>query len=234
MEDKSYTVENFVTTEFMTDGPEYGQLVTKMLTTSPRTELMNSFLTRFNYGYKEKYIATVTFRADGSSKFAEGQRYGYFPSFSLAWRMMEENFIKNMDLFSNLKLRAGWGQTGNQAIRPYQTMRTYKVGGYSNYDNSIGKTFVPNNIANPDLTWETTTQTNVGLDMGFFNNRLCRINNTINITNQSISIINQIINLMTNQHKFYSHNNKHQNCKKFSIQNNFIQKCRNAFLHFPN
>jgi TonB-linked SusC/RagA family outer membrane protein len=172
MEDKSYTVENFVTTEFMTDGPEYGQLVTKMLTTSPRTELMNSFLTRFNYGYKEKYIATVTFRADGSSKFAEGQRYGYFPSFSLAWRMMEENFIKNMDLFSNLKLRAGWGQTGNQAIQPYQTMRTYKVGGYSNYDNSIGKTFVPNNIANPDLTWETTNQTNVGLDMGFFNNRL--------------------------------------------------------------
>ena len=172
LEDKRYTVENFVTTEFMTDGPEYGQLVTKMLSTSPRTELMNSFLTRFNYSYKQKYIATFTFRADGASKFTEGNRYGYFPSFSLAWRVMEETFIKNLNIFSNLKLRAGWGQTGNQAIQPYQTMRTYGVGGYSNYDNSVGKTFVPQNIANPHLTWETTSQTNIGLDMGFFNNRL--------------------------------------------------------------
>ncbi len=172
MEDGSYTVQNFSTTEFMTDGPEYGTLITRPLITYPRTEVMNSFLARANYSYRDKYIATVTMRADGSSKFAKGNRYGYFPSFSLAWRASQEQFIRDLNLFSSLKLRAGWGMTGNQAIRPYQTVTTYSVGLYANPDNSTGNAFVPANIANPDLTWETTTQTNVGVDMGFFQNRL--------------------------------------------------------------
>lgn len=172
MEDKNYTVQDFSTTEFMTDGPEYGTLITQPIITYPRTEVMNSFLARGNYSYRDKYIATVTFRADGSSKFAKGNRYGYFPSFSLAWRASQEPFIKDLNIFSLLKVRAGWGMTGNQAIRPYQTVTTYAVGLYANPDNSTGNAFVPANIANPFLTWETTAQTNVGLDMGFFKNRL--------------------------------------------------------------
>ncbi|NPA35794.1 MAG: TonB-dependent receptor [Chlorobi bacterium] len=172
MEDRYYTVENFSTTQFMTDGPEYGTVIKQPLITYPREQTMNSFLARANYSYKGKYIATATFRADGSSKFAEGQRYGYFPSFSLAWRVMEERFMDNLTSVSNLKLRAGWGQTGNQAITPYQTITTYAVALYANPDNSTSNVYVPSNIANPDLTWETTVQTNVGLDIGLFKNRL--------------------------------------------------------------
>ena len=172
MEDKFYSVENFTTTQFMTDGPEYGTVIKKPLATFPREQLMNSFLARANYSYKGKYIATATFRADGSSKFAEGRRYGYFPSFSLAWRVMEEPFMESLTNVSNLKLRAGWGQTGNQAISPYQTVTSYVVALYANTDNSTGNAYVPANIANPDLTWETTIQTNIGIDLGLFNNRL--------------------------------------------------------------
>ena len=190
MEDKNYTVEDFSTTQFMTDGPEYGTLITQPLITYPRSEAMNSFLARANYAYRNKYIATVTFRADGSSKFAKGQRYGYFPSFSLAWRMSQEDFIKNLNVFSNLKLRAGWGMTGNQAIRPYQTITTYAVDLYANPDNSTGNAFVPANIANPDLTWETTTQLNVGVDMGFFKNRLTA---TVDLYNkETVDLLQQV------------------------------------------
>jgi TonB-linked SusC/RagA family outer membrane protein len=172
MEDKAYGVSDFSTTQFTVDGPQYGTLVHHPLTTFPRNESMNSFLARANYSFKGRYIATATFRADGSSKFAEGNRYGYFPSFSVAWRASEESFIQSLDLFSNLKVRAGWGQTGNQAIRPYQTVTGYAVSMYANTDNSTGVSFVPANIANPNLTWETTTQGNVGIDMGFVNNRI--------------------------------------------------------------
>ena len=172
LENNLYSVEDFSTTEFMTDGPQYGTVIKLPLTTLSAEQAMNSYLARANYSYKGKYIATATFRADGSSKFTEGQRYGYFPSFSLAWRIMEESYMQNLNGISNMKLRAGWGQTGNQAISPYQTITTYAVALYANPDNSTGNVFVPANIANPDLTWETTVQTNIGLDLGFFNNRL--------------------------------------------------------------
>ncbi len=172
MEDKTYTVADFSTSVFGVDGPEYGQIITSPLKTSPRTELMNSFLARVNYGFDNRYILTATIRADGSSKFAEGKRYGYFPSFSFAWRASEESFIKKLNVFYDLKLRLGWGQTGNQAIRPYQTMTTYNTAYYSDFNNGLGIAFVPANIANPDLTWETTTQANVGLDLGFFDGKL--------------------------------------------------------------
>lgn len=172
MEDKTYTVADFSTSQFGVDGPEYGQIITVPLKTSPRTELMNSFLARANYSLKHKYIVTATIRADGSSKFAEGKQYGYFPSFSFAWRASEENFIKKLNTFYDLKLRLGWGQTGNQAIRPYQTMSTYNTAYYSNFNNGLGIAYTPANIANPDLTWETTNQANIGLDMGFWDGRL--------------------------------------------------------------
>ena len=171
-EDKTYEVIDFVTYEFTIDGPEYGQLATRPYKTYPRDEKMNSFLARVNYSFESKYSITATIRADGSSKFAEGNRYGYFPSFAFAWRLTEENFMDNARGVSTLKLRAGWGLTGNQAIQPYQTFSNYNVGYYADPNNNTGIVFVPGNIANPNLTWETTSQVNVGLDFGFWNDRL--------------------------------------------------------------
>ena len=171
-EDKVYEVIDFVTYEFTINGPQYGQIASVPYITYPRTEMMNSFLARLNYSYSSKYILTATIRADGSSKFAEGNRYSYFPSFSLAWRINEENFMENANAISNLKLRAGWGLTGNQAIMPYQTYANYGVEYYPNPDNSTGIVFYPMNIPNPDLKWETTSQFNVGIDYGFIKDRI--------------------------------------------------------------
>jgi len=77
---------------------------------------LQSFYTRLNYSYKDKYLLTATWRADGSTKFGKNNKYGYFPSVGLAWRLTQEDFIKNLGIFDNLKLRLGWGQTGNQEI----------------------------------------------------------------------------------------------------------------------
>jgi len=171
-EDKSYEVIDFVTYQFTVDGPEYGQIASRPLITYPRNEKMNSFLARVNYSFNHKYSITATIRADGSSKFTEGNKYSYFPSFSAAWRIDQEKFMEGAENISSLKLRLGWGMTGNQAITPYQTFSNYGITYYSQNDNSTVVGFAPNNIANPNLTWETTSQLNMGVDYGFFNNRL--------------------------------------------------------------
>jgi TonB-linked SusC/RagA family outer membrane protein len=144
--------------------------------------VINSFLGRVNYVYDDKYMATLSYRADGSSVFGANNRWGYFPSVSVAWRLSQESFIKDMDIFSNLKLRASIGTTGNQAISPYQTLANmtnkwagssygnanYPYNGTSNTD--IG--MIQANIANPNLKWESTKQSNIGLDFGLFKGRL--------------------------------------------------------------
>ncbi len=134
-------------------------------------ERQMSGLARLNYNYKEKYLLTVNFRADGSSKFAPGNRWGFFPSFSLGWRLSEEDFIKNLGFISNLKLRAGWGQIGNQGSVPaYTTVTTASPN--QNYVWGADQHLVPGvaflGAANPDIRWETTTTTNLGLDFGLF------------------------------------------------------------------
>jgi TonB-linked SusC/RagA family outer membrane protein len=106
-------------------------------------------------------------RVDGSSKFSEGNKYGYFPSFSFAWRVINENFLKDSNVFNDLKFRAGWGQVGNQGIQPYQTLTNYGIVPYGE-----GNGFVPNNIGNNDLTWETTEQKNIGIDFSLFKNKI--------------------------------------------------------------
>ncbi|TLX76422.1 TonB-dependent receptor [Labilibacter sediminis] len=128
-----------------------------------------SVLARANYSYKNKYLATVTGRYDGSSKFAETKKYGFFPSFSLAWRVSQEGFLKNNEVISNLKLRAGWGQVGNQGLPAYSSLglyasRIYPLGGAS-VSGYVTEDFPK------DITWETTEQVNVGTDIGVFNNR---------------------------------------------------------------
>jgi iron complex outermembrane receptor protein len=135
---------------------------------------LQSFFGRVNYGYRNKYLLTVNFRADGSSKFGANNKYGYFPSFSAGWRISEEDFMKN-SFFTNLKLRAGWGMTGNQEIpsKITQALYTSSVSATTSYPllpagtYPAGTTF--SRLANPDIQWEVSRQWNAGLDFGFLN-----------------------------------------------------------------
>jgi TonB-dependent starch-binding outer membrane protein SusC len=138
---------------------------------------LQSYYGRINYSYKGKYMVTATVRADGSSKFGANNKYGTFPSFAAGWRISDEAFMAS-SLISNLKLRAGWGKTGNQEIPPKitQPLYTTNVSGSNSYplDNSgvypAGTTFV--RLANPNIQWEVSTQTNIGLDFGLFGGAL--------------------------------------------------------------
>ncbi|MFT3705668.1 MAG: TonB-dependent receptor [Agriterribacter sp.] len=142
--------------------------------TSLSKQTLNSFMGRINYVYDEKYMITASYRADGSSVFGANNKWGYFPSAAVAWRASEEEFIKHLNVFSTLKFRGSWGKTGNQAIQPYQTLATITSGFNYPYDGNstanIG--FALGRPANPDLKWETTAQTNIGVDLGFFHDRL--------------------------------------------------------------
>jgi len=136
-----------------------------------------SYLGRINYSYDDRYLATVNFRADGSSIFADGHKWGYFPSFSLGWRINNEDFFKKSNLskfVSDLKLRAGWGQTGNQNISNTAALNLIGTGSDRQYYFGSGYTqgYYPIATGNPDIKWEISQQTNVGLDVGFFDQRL--------------------------------------------------------------
>ncbi len=133
-----------------------------------------SFFGRVTYQYDSKYLATINFRSDGSSKFGENNKYGYFPSFSLGWKISDEEFFGN-SMFSNLKLRAGWGRTGNQEIPPKitQSLFTSLGGSYPLYPSGTypaSYTYV--RLANPDIQWEVSEQTNLGLDFGLLGGAL--------------------------------------------------------------
>jgi len=143
---------------------------------SSRTQwTLLSYLGRVNYNFSERLLLTATARVDGSSKFGVNNKYGFFPSAALAWRLSEEAFIKNLGAFSDLKLRLGYGRTGNEGIGMYKSISTIAASrsGASAYifNNQLVTVAYPNNIPNPDLTWEKATDINVGLDMGFVNNR---------------------------------------------------------------
>jgi TonB-linked SusC/RagA family outer membrane protein len=138
---------------------------------------LQSFFSRVNYQYRNRYLLTATVRADGSSKFGANNKYGVFPSFSAGWRLSEESFMQSGP-FSDLKLRAGWGQTGNQEIpsKITQALFTSSVSATTSYplDNTTnypaGTTYT--RLANPDIQWELSTQTDLGLDFGLFNGAL--------------------------------------------------------------
>ena len=136
-----------------------------------------SYLGRAAYNYDSKYYLTVNFRADGSSKLAPGHKWGYFPSVSAAWRLSGESWLKDVSWLNDLKLRAGWGQQGNQSgLGDYAWVQQYGTN-YFDWTNSDYTYAVPtiggrSNFENRDLTWETTTQTNVGIDASMFRSRL--------------------------------------------------------------
>ncbi|MDN3618623.1 TonB-dependent receptor [Polaribacter undariae] len=143
---------------------------------------LQSFFGRVNYTFNDKYLMTATMRADGSSKFGENNKYGYFPSVALGWNINKENFLKDSDNINNLKLRASWGQTGSQEIPSKITQASYTESNTGNntypLDSSAsdlggypyGSIFT--RLANPNIQWEVSTQANIGLDFGLFGHKL--------------------------------------------------------------
>lgn len=135
---------------------------------------LRSWLARLNYSFRDKYLLMATVRRDGSSRFGSNQRWGTFPSFSTGWRISEEPFLQNSPIISDLKLRVSWGQVGNQEIPNYASYATIEP--VARYILGSGQEVVPGAAflagGNRDLRWETTTQTDIGIDLGMFDNRL--------------------------------------------------------------
>ena len=169
-----YAVADFVTTELTTQQPFLASLITQPLRFLKSDQQIFSLLGRINYTFNNKYILTASFRRDGVSKFSEQNRFGLFPSFALAWRLDNEKFIKNLNVFEDLKLRFGWGQIGNHGIGSYGTLSDYGINGqlYGTPGNGTSVPLSLNNVANPNLTWETTEQLNFGLDFATKNDRV--------------------------------------------------------------
>ncbi len=151
------------------------QLALNRTVSGSRTkERLDSYLGRINYGFRDKYFLDLTARVDGSSKFGANHKYGFFPALSAAWRVIEEPFLKHVRWLADLKLRASYGVTGNAGgINPYQSLATVASSGSDYQFNHVYLTGInPSGIANPDLRWEKSYQANVGLDLGFLDNRL--------------------------------------------------------------
>ena len=141
------------------------------ITSNSSAWTLASFLGRFNYDYKSKYLFTASYRADGSSKFSTLNKWSYFPSGSIAWRASEENFIKNnIKAISDLKLRASWGITGNNRVGDFASMA--QMNGTYYYNGTDYSAIVPTALSNTTLKWENTAQTNLGLDFGMFQQRV--------------------------------------------------------------
>lgn len=133
-----------------------------------------NFFGRANYNFQEKYLLELVARYDGSYIFPEGNRFGFFPSVSVGWRIAQEGWFANFtgDTFDRLKIRSSYGQTGNDEIEPYQFLRTYQLGGQIPFGNELGTTITQTRVPNPDITWEVASQFDVGLEGALLDNRL--------------------------------------------------------------
>jgi len=144
----------------------------RVISAAPTASSLQSYFARGTFNFEDKYFLTATFRADGSSKFGENNRYGYFPSVGGRWNVMKEGFMQNNRTFSNLGVRLGWGQTGGQdGLIPGASKQIATVSGYNAASNAAPPTTIIN-FASPDLKWETLTSTDGGIDFGFFGGRL--------------------------------------------------------------
>ncbi len=163
------TGTNLSSNNFSTDNTG----VASNLTTSSNTtsNALASFLGRINYRLMDKYLFTFSMRADGSSRFGTSRKWGYFPSGAFAWRVSDENFIKQIKVISDLKFRASYGVTGNQEIASYGSLLQYNTNSYVLNGNRVTG-ISPNNVPNPDLHWEPTAAYDIGFDAGLWNNRL--------------------------------------------------------------
>ncbi|MGQ1946523.1 SusC/RagA family TonB-linked outer membrane protein [Geofilum sp. OHC36d9] len=153
---------------------DLSKISTSTTTSDYEKESRISYFGRLNYNYTEKYLLTASVRADGASTLASGNKWGYFPSISGAWRINEESFMSTTNNWlTNLKLRLSWGATGNSAIKPYETLGMLSERQYYYYINGSDiPANLPSNFANANLKWETTSAYNYGIDFGLFNNRV--------------------------------------------------------------
>jgi TonB-linked SusC/RagA family outer membrane protein len=133
--------------------------------------VLNSYIARANYSFKERYNLTATLRADGSSRFAESHRWGYFPSLGLSWNINQEPFFKSK-VIDNLKLRVSGGTVGNQEIGDYKYLATYSAAANASFGGTLVTDYTRTRLANPNLKWESTSQYNAGLDLGLWNDKL--------------------------------------------------------------
>ena len=176
-----FTFQNFSTTSlggsgtgFLSDATEsynLGSAAIPGIPSSGYTEsALLSYLGRLNYTFDNRILATVSFRSDGSSKYSKGNKWGFFPSAALAWRLTEETFLQDQSFISDLKLRASWGRTGSQAINAYATLNQLAAG-KTVFADALYNTFAPGTRLPGNLKWETTEQTDFGIDFAFLQNR---------------------------------------------------------------
>lgn len=189
--------------------------------TSSESRLM-SYFGRANYGLLDRYLFEFNFRYDGSSRFAKGNRWGFFPSVSLGWRLSEEAFMKNIEAINNLKIRASWGQLGNQSISLYSFLNNININQGTTFNNTIVAGSAVTTLSDPDISWETTTINNIGLDLGLwenmleitldvFNKKTTDILARINIPGQVGNLTGPITNLYAMSNKGYEINISHRN-----------------------
>jgi TonB-dependent starch-binding outer membrane protein SusC len=168
------TMRNFLNDALKTNRLESASDFTVPSTSYRNFKEIQSWFGRVNYDFMGKYLVTATLRQDGASVFGANNKYGIFPSFSVGWRISDEDFMKNQSIFSNLKLRAGWGQVGNANIAPYSSLATVQAD--PGKSAILGGVFKPgtglSRANNPDLQWESTSSLNIGLDFGLANNRV--------------------------------------------------------------
>ena len=163
-------IAGFPTDQLQTNNLRLGDTNTDNLFSNKEENTLLSYLGRINYSLFNKILFTASIRADGSSRFGLNNKFGYFPSFALGYKLSEEPFVP--EVFEELKLRASWGQTGNQEIGNYASQLTFGTGGVAVFDETVLGSTQPLRIANPDLKWETTTQFNIGIDASMLNGRI--------------------------------------------------------------
>ncbi|MFB9057821.1 SusC/RagA family TonB-linked outer membrane protein [Mariniflexile ostreae] len=175
LEESSLSSSQIPTDVFGIDNLGLG-LVSQIPTTVLNKNTLMSYFGRINYSLKNRYLLTVNFRADGSSKFRKDNRWGYFPSFSLGWVISDEPLFKEIDFISNLKFRGGWGKTGNNRIGDFDAFTTLASTNSSGYVWGIGENYAVgatvNNLGVPNLRWETTSQYNAGFDFSILKSRV--------------------------------------------------------------
>ncbi len=187
--------EGFVFEQYQFHNLGAGQQANHRVGSSQWEEQLQSFFSRINYNYKGKYLLQLNGRYDGSSKFAPGNKWAFFPSGSIGWRLSDEGFMSDMGVVDNLKLRGSYGSIGSQGISPYSTLQLIRSAfSYGFNDTRVG-TYAPSGIANKELKWETTTQLDIGLDIGLMESRL---NVTLDYYHKKTTdlLLNQLITIV--------------------------------------
>lgn len=162
-----------ITTYHALQNGDFSKIVSGDMNSYKNDRTLVSFLGRINYSYRSRYLLTLSMRRDGSSVFGLNNKWGNFPSASVAWRLSEEDFMKGIDFLSDLKLRVGYGVTGNQqGLYPQQSLSLVGAAGQTYFAGNQITNFIITQNSNSDLTWETRAQTNIGIDFGFFDGRL--------------------------------------------------------------